>query len=84
MFTSTTFRASAFADFDLADHDATHLTWLNRCWAREHDQGIRTSAVDYVGLHRRIHPENSWTQHPREAHADLLAELREITRRRRE
>lgn len=84
MFTCTTFRRSAFDAFGLIDPDTTHFTWLYRWWGRAHDQGIRSECLDYVGLHRRLHTGNSWTVERRQAHQDLLAEIRAHARRRRD
>jgi hypothetical protein len=83
MFTATTFRTDTFRTFGLIDPTASHHTWLYRWWARARDAGIRTTAIEKVGLERRIHSRNSWVVDNQEAHANLLAEIRSITATRR-
>lgn len=83
MFTCTTFRRTAFDTYGLVNAETTHFTWLYRWWGRAHDLGIASSCLDYVGLHRRLHAGNSWTLERRQAHQDLLAEIRAHARRRR-
>ena len=77
-FTATTFRATTFRGFGLPDSTASHHTWLYRWWASAHRQGIRASHIDYLGLERRIHGDNSWCTDYAVAHQALLRELRSI------
>jgi glycosyltransferase involved in cell wall biosynthesis len=84
MFTATTFRTDAFRKFGAPDPAASHYVWLYRWWASARAEGICTSTVDYVGLHRHIHGRNSWIQGNRQAHQDLMAELRRLSREKRE
>lgn len=83
MFTCTTFRRRTFEAFGLLDPATTHFTWLYRWWGQAHARGITTEGLDYVGLHRRLHPGNSWSEQRRTAHQDLLREVRAHVRRRR-
>jgi len=77
-FTATTFRATTFRDFGVPDSTAPHHTWLYRWWSNAHHQGIQTSRIDYLGLERRIHGDNSWCTDNAVAHQTLLKELRTI------
>lgn len=83
MFTATTFRTRTFERFGLPDPEAGHYVWLYRWWARARSRGITTSDIDYVGLERGIHGENSWVTGNAEAHGALLAEIRSIVSARR-
>lgn len=83
MFTATTFRTATFSRLGMPDAEASHYVWLYRWWAAARQAGIRTSSVDYVGLHRRIHGGNSWIRGREAAHRDLMAELRRQVAQRR-
>lgn len=76
MFTSATFRLRTFERLGSLPPECTHFTWLYRWWGDARAQGITTSSVDYVGLHRRLRDRNSWSVRKEEAHRDLLGELR--------
>jgi len=82
-FTATTFRTGIFARFGDPDPSAGHHIWLYRWWAQARSQGIETREVDYLGLKRRIHCNNSWVTEHDAAHRALLTELRRITHVRR-
>jgi glycosyltransferase involved in cell wall biosynthesis len=84
MFTATTFRTTAFEKFGPPDDAASHFVWLYRWWSNARANGIRTSAIDYVGLQRVIDGRNSWIREGEQAHSDLLAELRRTIASRRE
>jgi glycosyltransferase involved in cell wall biosynthesis len=84
MFTATTFRTTTFERFGLPDVEASHYVWLYRWWSCARGLGIRTSSVDYVGLERRIHGGNSWIQGQKQAHRDLMAELRRLSAEKRQ
>jgi glycosyltransferase involved in cell wall biosynthesis len=83
MFTCTTFRRAAFETYGLLDTSTTHFTWLYRWWGQARELGITSTCLDDVGLHRRLHDKNSWTVERRQAHQDLLREVRAHARRHR-
>jgi glycosyltransferase involved in cell wall biosynthesis len=83
MFTSTTFRTDVFTRFGTVDPLAGHYAWLYRWWANARRAGISTQGIDYLGLERLIHEENSWVTGNSEAHGALMAELRRLSVQRR-
>ena len=85
-FTNTTFRTTTFERFGLPDPRAGHFAWLYRWWSTARSNGLRSTLVDYVGLERRLHEDNSWIVNNDRARRDLLHELRllEARHRRRE
>ena len=84
MFTATTFRTSCFLQFGPPDSTASHHTWLYRWWNHARNLGIRTDGLPQEVLMRRIHENNSWVTASAQGHAELLSELREHVRARRE
>ncbi len=80
---ATTFRLSAFNHYGLFDESASHFQWLYRWWATARRSGITTASIDTVGLYRRVHANNSWSQSRGEGISHLHAELRETMRAKR-
>lgn len=83
LFTASTFRRDTFDRFGLPDSDAGHYGWLYRWWANARSMGIRTHEVQYVGLERHIHGDNSWITGSQQAHENLFRELRQIVHSKR-
>lgn len=82
-FTATTFRIATFHQFGLPDPTAAHHAWLYRWWSHARFNGIYTRHIPYLGLHRRIHGENSWCLENKTGHQALLWELKLIVTDRR-
>lgn len=78
LFSATTFRTDAFRRFGFPDASASHFAWLVRWWAAAHEQGIRTTGLEYRGLWRRVHDANGWVTERERGRADLLMELRRL------
>lgn len=83
MFTTTTFRTGCFDQFGPPDVNATHHTWLYRWWHQALQKDIQVASIPEEVLLRRIHGRNSWIEHGRRGHAELLAELRQHMREKR-
>ena len=83
LFTASTFRCDTFDRYGLPDSDAGHYGWLYRWWANARAMGIRTHEVQYLGLERHIHGENSWITGNQQAHENLFSELRQIVHSKR-
>lgn len=78
LFSATTFRTETFHRFGFPDAGISHFAWLVRWWATAHEQGIRTTGLEYRGLWRRVHDANGWVTDRERGRADLLAELRRL------
>jgi glycosyltransferase involved in cell wall biosynthesis len=78
LFSATTFRTDTFRRFGLPDSSVSHFAWLVRWWSAAHEKGIRTAAIEYRGLLRRVHDTNSWVTDRERGRADLLTELRRV------
>lgn len=82
-FTNTTFRTTTFERFGRPDPEAGHFAWLYRWWSMARANGLHSTLVDYVGLERRLHDDNSWLVNNDRARADLMHELRGLAAHRR-
>jgi len=81
---ATTFRRRTFERFGLFDESASHFQWLYRWWTTARRNGISTASINAIGLHRRVHDNNSWTQHRSQGLKELHAELRQSLKVKRQ